>query len=77
MLLIAFVFISIAMYCSVLDHNTQEIVIGNLKIDFKFYETRKLLIAKFSWRGTRVVKDKEDGHRLQVTKLKNFRLNLL
>ena len=29
-LLIAFVFVSIAVYCSVLDHNTQEIVIGNL-----------------------------------------------
>ena len=29
-LLIAFVFISIAVYCLVLDHNTQEIVIGNL-----------------------------------------------
>ena len=30
MLLIAFVFISIAEHCLVLDHNTQEIVIGNL-----------------------------------------------
>ena len=30
-LLIAFVFVSIAVYCLVLDHNTQEIVNGNLK----------------------------------------------
>ena len=30
MLLIAYVFISIAVYCVVLDHNTQEIVIRNL-----------------------------------------------
>ena len=29
-LLIAFVFVGIAVYCLVLDHNTQEIVIGNL-----------------------------------------------
>ena len=29
-LLIAFVFVSIAVYCLVLGHNTQEIVIGNL-----------------------------------------------
>ena len=31
MLLIAFVFISIVVHCLVLDHNSQEIVIGNLK----------------------------------------------
>ena len=31
LLLIAFVFVNIAMYCLVLDHNTPEIVIGNLK----------------------------------------------
>ena len=29
-LLISFVFVNIAVYCLVLDHNTQEIVIGNL-----------------------------------------------
>lgn len=40
-LLIACVFVSIAMCCLVLDHNNQEIVFRNLKICFKFYETRK------------------------------------
>ena len=30
MLFIAFVFVNIAVYCLVLDHNIQEIVVGNL-----------------------------------------------